>query len=175
MGKIKFKLSVKELSFEFEGDQETGQRFQNSISKTLNSLTDTPNHVIDVEARTISNETKLLSENSSNGSSKRRRKGKKPAEIVLDENGNPIKVVRQTRPSGQSCNALVKNLNEENFFSEYRTTNDVREELSKRGHHFESKDVASVLLILTKSKELTRDKNADDIWLYKKQLANTNV
>jgi hypothetical protein len=72
MGKIKFKLSVKELSFEFEGDQETGQRFQNSISKTLNSLTETPNNVIEVESKVI-NEEKLLIPQST---PKRRRKAK---------------------------------------------------------------------------------------------------
>ena len=136
MGKIKFKLSVKELSFEFEGDQETGQRFQNSISKTLNSLTETPNQVIDVQARSISDETKLLSEISSNGSSKRRRRSKKTKEINLDENGNPVKSARQTRPSGQSCRALTRSLVEGNFFSENRATGDVREELSKKRTSF---------------------------------------
>lgn len=168
MGKIKFKLSVKELSFEFEGDQETGQRFQNSISKTLNSLTETPNHVIDVEARTISDTAKkILSETStSNGSSKRRKRNKKTADVVLDENGNPIKAVRHTRPSGQSCYALTRNLIEENFFSENRTTNETREELAKRGHHFQSKDVSSVLLRLLKNNELIREKNPEDIWVY---------
>lgn len=167
MGKIKFKLSVKELSFEFEGDQETGQRFQNSISKTLNSLTETPNNVIDVEAKIISEQPRLLTENSSNGSSKRR-KAKKPAEIVLDENGNPVKSARHTRPSGQSCHALIKSLIEENFFSQNRSTGDVREELSKRGHHFESKNISSVLLKLTQNKLLKREKNAEDIWVYQK-------
>lgn len=168
MGKIKFKLSVKELSFEFEGDQDTGQRFQNSISKTLNSLTETPNHVIDIEARTVADTSKFLSENSSsNGSSKRRKRNKKPTETVLDENGNPIKPVRQTRPTGQSCSALTKGLVAEGFFSQNRITSEVREELSKKGHHFKSNHISSVLLKMTKSSDLERDKNAEDIWVYR--------
>lgn len=174
MGKIKFKLSVKELSFEFEGDQETGQRFQNSISKTLNSLTETPNQVIEVEARTISDETKLLSESSNGSSKRRRRRSKKASETVTDENGNPIKSARQTRPSGQSCHALTRSLIEENFFAENRTTGDVREELSKKGHHFESNHISSVLLTLTKAKELVRDKNAEDVWVYQKAVVISN-
>lgn len=167
MGKIKFKLSVKELSFEFEGDQETGQRFQNSISKTLNSLTETPNHVIDIEAKTVADEAKLLSDNSTNGSvKKRKRRAKKTNDAVIDENGNEVKPKRHSRPSGQSCYALTRGLITENYFAENRTTANVREELAKKGHHFESNHISSVLLQLTKSEELKRDKNAEDVWIY---------
>ncbi len=84
MGKIKFKLSVKELSFEFEGDQETGLRFQNAVNKTLNSLADTPNNIIDVESRVITDENLLLP---SSTPRKRRKNKRATANNGSSENG----------------------------------------------------------------------------------------
>ena len=51
MAKVKFKLSIKELSFEFEGDQGVGQAVSASVQRTLGSLVEAQNRVIDVTPR----------------------------------------------------------------------------------------------------------------------------
>lgn len=171
MGKIKFKLSVKELSFEFEGDQETGQRFQNSISKTLNSLTETPNQVIDVEARTIDNNY-LLPSSEQNSTKPKRKRGKRAKTNNVNsaeenDNGNLGEKVKRThRPKGQSARDQIIILIQNGFFAEFRTVGEIQDALSKKGHNFDSGEISPTLLRLTKKDYLVRDDSAGK-WQYK--------
>lgn len=167
MGKIKFKLSVKELSFEFEGDQETGQRFQNSISKTLNSLTDTPNHVIDVEARQINDIPKLLEGQNGNSSSSKTRRRKSKKVPTASQNGEAGESDEASRPRSKrtSIKPLYFALIREGFFDNKRGAGDIRQELSKKGFNFEANEVSAHLLPLTQSGYLSRDDSSGK-WEY---------
>ncbi|MGI8670845.1 MAG: hypothetical protein ACR2J3_13525 [Aridibacter sp.] len=174
MAKIKFKLSLKELNFEFEGDQEVGQRFQNSISKTLNSITETPNQVIDVEAKSV-NDDYLLPQSSENSNTpKRKQRGKRlkaiDANATSSENGNGNlfeKTKRTNRPKGQSARDQVVVLIQSGFFSSYRSVADIQDSLSKKGHNFNSGEISPSLLRLTKKNYLIRDDSSGK-WQYKK-------
>lgn len=179
MGKIKFKLSVKELNFEFEGDQETGLRFQNSISKTLNSLAETPNQVIDVESRTLEDH-QLLSSSNENSTKPIRRRGKRAKTNDLEStskdefssNGNlSEKTKRTNRPKGQSARDQILLLIQNGFFSEYRSVSDIQDALSKKGHNFNSGEISPPLLRLTKKDYLVRDDSSGK-WEYKKGIVD---
>lgn len=166
MAKIKFKLSLKELNFEFEGDQEVGQRFQNSISKTLNSLTDTPNQVIDVEATQVNDIPKLLESQNGNSASKTRRRRSKKVSAV-SQNGEAVESDEVSRPRSKrtSIKPLYFALIREGFFDSRRGASDVRQELSKKGFNFEANEVAAHLLPLTQGGYLSRDDSSGK-WEY---------
>ena len=61
--KIKFKMSVKEVAFEFEGDLETGQRIQAGINRTLTSLTEQPERLLPNFQEPIDVKLKAVEEN----------------------------------------------------------------------------------------------------------------
>ncbi len=51
MAKVKFKFSVEKITFDYEGDQETGQAIAESMNRTLGSLAEAQNAVIDITPR----------------------------------------------------------------------------------------------------------------------------
>ncbi len=169
MGKIKFKLSVKELSFEFEGDQETGLRFQSAVNKTLNSLADTPNNIIDVESRVINDENLLLP---SSTPRKRRKSKRVTASNGSSENGemgesDGEKRPRTHRSRANSGRSLIIKLIQADYFSTFRSVSDVLSELEKKGHRFDQGHTSTDLLRLTQKDYLIRD-NSSGNWQYKK-------
>lgn len=167
MGKIKFKLSLKELNFEFEGDQDIGQRFQNSIAKTLNSLTDTPSQVIDVEAKQINDTTKLLEGQNGNSAThkSRRKKSRKASNASQNGEASEDNEVTRSRSKRTSIKPLYFALIREGFFSDRKPAGDVRQELSRKGFNFEANEVAAHLLPLTKDGYLKRDESSGK-WEY---------
>jgi len=163
MSRIKFKLALKELVFEFEGDRETGEKMQSAIGRTLDSLTDAQNQVLDVKARTINNQEKLL-ESSLVGSVDRRKPSRRRRGRLANthnENGQENTGSRSTSELSRLLDQLVQ----EGYFRQTREVGDVRAELAKRGHHFESRGVATPLLNLTRRGVLQRD-NTSGKWQY---------
>lgn len=145
--KIKFKMTLKELSFEFEGDVETGQRIQTDIRKSLTALTHSPATVLPTDQNVIEAEA---------------------APALTNGNGKPAKSRKTRRPKGDSAQSLITDLRQSGFFDDKRDTNAIREELIKSGHNFESKEIAAALIPLLKKKILKRDKGESGNFEYLK-------
>jgi hypothetical protein len=147
--KIKFKMSLKELSFEFEGDVETGQRIQSDIRKSLTSLTHSPAAVIPPDPNVIDGEVV-------------------PALTNDNANGKASKQRRNRRPKGDSAQALIIGLRHSGFFDQKRDAGSIREELKKSGHNFEAKEIAASLIPICKKRILKRDKAEGGNYEYEK-------
>ena len=135
--KIKFKMSLKELSFEFEGDIETGQRIQTDIRKSLTALTHSPATVLPADPNLIEGEVA-----SSNG------------------NGKPAKIGRSYKPRRGKANtprALIVRLRQTGFFTQKRDASSIQTELAKQGHNFKPNEISAALIGICKKQILKRD------------------
>jgi hypothetical protein len=170
MTKIKFKLSLKELSFEFEGDRDTGEKMQTAIGNTLGSLMETQNQIIDVEARQIKDDY-MLPPSLENLNKPRRRRANKHSKTIngdttATENGNLAEKAKRTnRPKGQSARDQILLLIQNGFFTTYRSTSEMTEEMSKKGHSFDSSQLSTPLIRLTRQNILSRENSANG-WQY---------
>lgn len=136
MAKVKFKMSLKELSFEFEGDPELGSRLQTEIGKSLTALAETQHKLLSPDPNIID------------------------AEIISSSgNGKAKKSQRARRPKGGTCRSLLIELRQTGFFGEKRDVNAIREELAKMGHNFKANAISAALLPLCQQKILKRENN----------------
>ncbi|SRR6266404_1970203 len=168
--KIKFKVSIKELVFEFEGDQERGHILQGRITDTLKSLASAQSDVID-----ITPSRQLAAVPPQVIRTRRRSRARKPSpsmdqsqsngDISSDDtlDGKPAK---KRRPRGSSYRGQVIFLLNEGYFKIKRTSDEVYTELDRRGHNFPLYRIEESLLKLTKDKKLSRSMNADNTWEY---------
>ncbi len=176
MGKVKFELSVEKITFKFEGDQDTGQAVNRAMNHTLGSLIEAQNRVID-----ITPEPSVPALPAATALPRRRRRNKakmatngQPVAQGSPANGDPAsgKPVRQRRSHGSSFRDQAYLLIGQGHFSQPRTANELMAELSRRGHHYDPKNVASDLLWLTKKHYLSRNRNEDGKYAYVKGTNN---
>jgi hypothetical protein len=149
--KIKFKVSIKELSFEYEGTREVGQALQAGLSRSLAGLVDTQRTVM-LPAPPVPVHDKI------NGN------GDGPGQIIIDQPAERPRKPRKT--SGVSLIGLLRDLKTEKFFGEARSGEAIRERLKAKGHTFTPSTVAARLQDLTKKNELYR-RMVGEVWLYK--------
>jgi hypothetical protein len=171
--KVKFKVSIKELVFEYEGDNERAQILQGRITETLGSLAAAQADAIDITPA-----RQLPAAPSVGIPPKKRRRSRKPAvdgdgtasttsddgagAVSLDED----KASRKRRPRGSSYRGQVANLLNGGFFKEKRTGEEVRDELIRVGHNFPMNRINDALLALTQKHKLSRTTNAHSVWEY---------
>lgn len=142
--KIKFKVSIKELSFEFEGTRDVGQALQAGLNRSLGSLLDTQRVAMAIPAGpaftpainpglfdTSPTGNEVLNGHSENGHTAT---GKATAPV-------PVAVpaaekAKKTRKSGgESAMNLVRGLIAEGYFKEARTVESIKERLRLKGHN----------------------------------------
>lgn len=178
MGRIKFEFSIEKISFKYEGDHERGQAISESMQRTLASLADAQNNVIDVTPRV---EAPALETSAVPIAPAKRRKlrrkpkptanGDEPQQDASDstegDQPNP-KPTRVHRPRSQGFTRQTCRLIEEGFFSEPRTSEEVRAELSRKAFNFETKNVASQLNDFVRKEWLVKRHNDDGRWVFSK-------
>jgi hypothetical protein len=140
------------------------------MNHTLGSLVEAQNRVIDVTPEPPMQALPAAP------SPVRRKHRSKPKAITngqqaIDEpsaNGDSFtpKPGRQRRPAGSSFRSQLYPLIREGYFRQGRTANELNAELSRRGYHYDPKNVASDLLWFVKKHFLTRDQNADGKYAY---------
>jgi hypothetical protein len=154
VAKVKFKLSVEKITFEYDGDHDTGLAVNRAMNHTLGALVEAQNQVIDVTPNKVEG-VSMPAVTALTGPSTRRRYRRrlKPTanEASLDTvetNGKSasVKPLRARRARGDSLRGLVHVLLREGYFTKSRTATELRDELSRRGHNFDPKNVASDLL-----------------------------
>jgi hypothetical protein len=131
-------MCLKELSFEFEGDIETGQRLQSDIRKSLTALTHTQERVLPHDPEVIEVELAAAAGN-----------GKPPK----------ARTQRTRRPKANSCRIQVIEMRRAGFFSQKRELSSIQAELANLGHNFKPNEISAVLPALCQKKILKRDKN----------------
>jgi hypothetical protein len=134
MSKIKFKMALKELSFEYEGDPEIGQRLQTDIRKSLTALTHTQERILPPDPNVIDADS-----------------------APTTENGKTKRSYRPRRPKSKSCRSLIVGLRQAGFFAEKRDANSIREELAKSGHNFKPNEISAALIPICQNRILKRD------------------
>jgi len=171
--KVKFKVSIKELVFEYEGDNERAQVLQGRITETLGSLAAAQADAIDITpARQLPAAPQVVIP------PKRRRRARKSSvngdgsvSATSDvEAGVEVpsedKAPRKRRARGTSYRGQVIGLMNEGFFKSKRTGEEVRDELIRRGHNFPLNRINEALLSLTQKQKLSRAVNAHSVWEY---------
>jgi hypothetical protein len=150
--KIKFKVSIKELSFEYEGTREVGQALQAGLSRSLAGLVDTQRTVM-----LPSPALPLHDQVNGNGD----------GHIVIDQPPQPAEKPKKPRKmSGVSLIGLLRDLKTEKYFGEPRSVDVLREKLKTKGHTYRDSTISARLLDMTKKNELFRN-IVGEIWLYK--------
>ena len=165
--KIKFKVSIKELSFEFEGTREVGQALQAGLNRSLGSLLDTQRVAMAIPAGpALSPESnprlfyanptgdEVLNGHTANG------KATSPAPVLAAE-----KVKKTRKNGGESAMTLVRSLIAEGYFKEARTVETIKERLRVKGHN-NPRGLTTRLQELAKKDELFRN-STDDGFMYK--------
>ena len=173
MAKVKFKFSVEKITFEYEGDHDTGLAVNRAMNHTLGSLVEAQNRAIDV---TPEPSLRALPAAPTPPPARRRPRKHRPTppggqqHTGAEENGHdaPAKPTRVQRPRSQGFTCQANRLIEEGFFSEPRTSEDVRIELSKKAFNFETKNIASQLNDFVRKDYLSKDYNAEGRWAFQK-------
>jgi hypothetical protein len=169
-GKVKFKISIKELSVEFEGDIQTAERIQQQVTGAINSLATAPNRLISGgQQQSVTDAIDVSPVR------RRRRRRSKAADIGGDE-GSPIELgaadagedvsTRKSNRRGEGQTSLITSLVNGGFFATRKTAGEIRDQLSKKGHSFKSNEISPTLGRLTREGILQRDRNNDNQWVY---------
>lgn len=169
--KMKFKMNIKELSFEFEGDFEHGQKIQTGISKALGEIANLQTGAMGLpptrpaEARVV--EAAALPA----FSRPRRRRKRPPAEggeadgTGAEETEGSEAVARKS--SGSSPMKLLLGLRKDGFFEGGKTTADIVTHVQTKGHtKLNTRSFTAQLVALCKKDILTRSDSGDGTWKY---------
>jgi hypothetical protein len=167
--KVKFKISIKELSVEFEGDIQTAERIQQQVTGAINNLATAPNRLISGGQQYPSTDVIDVSP-----TRRRRRRRSGTVEVGSEEgatqasgvDGGEDSSTRKGVRLGEGQKALIISLVSNNFFGERRTVGDIRDQLSKKGHSFKSNELSPTLGRLTREGVLQRDRSAKNQWVY---------
>lgn len=174
MGKVSFEFSVEKISFKFSGDIDTGQAVHRAMNHTLGSLLEAQNRVIDVTPHEPAVPAALPP------TLPPRRKHRRRTAISIGDSAHQepaaegkgqsvaAKARRAYRPRSEGFTFQTYRLIREGFFSQPRSAEDLRSELSRRAYNFESNNVASQLNDFVRRGYLTRHRNADNRWEFKK-------
>lgn len=172
MAKVKFRFSVEKITFEYEGDQDTGLAVNRAMNHMLGSMAEAQNRVIDV---TPEPPMAALPPAPSMGRRRHRSRPKsatngQPVVEALPANGDleTPKAARPRRSHGSSFRDQTYQLIREGYFGQRRTAHEIEAELSRRGHHYDPKNIASDLLWFVKKNYLSRDRNDDGKYAYVK-------
>lgn len=176
VAKVKFRFSVEKITFEYEGDQDTGLAVNRAMNHMLGSMAEAQNRVIDVTP-----EPPMAALPPAPPAPQRRYAGKVKSAMnghtvgeVSPANGDPVtpKAPRARRSHGSSFRDQTYHLIREGYFSQQRTAHEIEAELSRRGHHYNPKNIASDLLWFVKKNYLSRDRNDDGKYAYVKGANN---
>jgi hypothetical protein len=149
---IKFKVSIKELSFEYEGTREVGQALQAGLSRSLAGLVDTQRTVM-LPAPALP-----LSEHVTGN-------GESPGQTKIDQ--QPVQKAKKLRKmTGVSHIGLLRDLKSDKYFAEPRSVEMIREKLKTKGHTLKDSLISARLLDLTQKGELHRKQEGGN-WFYK--------
>jgi hypothetical protein len=174
--KIKFKMSIKEVTFEFEGDYEQGRAIQQGISQTMTGLSNLQSRAMgiadanpdrkQIEGRVVDPPAKP-----------HKRKKRKTAGATTGEEGDGNTDngdgqgaegdATPRRSGGPSPTALLIELRKSGFFAQKRTMSDILTELQKKGHTRVGNNAISGPLAKLATKDvLRRDHNETGNWVY---------
>jgi hypothetical protein len=177
VAKVKFKLSVEKITFEYEGDHHTGLAVNRAMNHTLGSLVEAQNQVIDVTPPEVERASMPAVTALPSPSARRRHRGRaKPTMSrasqgeATETDGESIsgKPLRARRARGDSFRNQIYVLIQERYFSKPRRAKEVREEVSRRGHNYDPKNVASDLLWFVQKNYLSRQQDEDSVYAYTK-------
>jgi hypothetical protein len=167
--KIKFKISVKELAVEFEGDILTAERIQQQVTGALNNLATAPNRLLDTGRPQPAADIIDVQPR------RRRRRRSRSSAAETSAEGAVIDLESTPSPTGESqksvrrssdgATALITGLAEGSFFTERKTVGQIREQLSRKGHSFSTSELTPALARLTRDGVLERDKQNNQ-WVY---------
>jgi hypothetical protein len=166
--RIKFKISIKELSVEFEGDIQTAERIQEQVTGAINSLATAPNRLIGSGQQQTTTDVIDVPP-----TRRRRRRRTRSAdnigegsttEVGAADAGEDGPTRKATRRS-EGPTSLITSLTTTGFFGEPKTTGEIRDQLNKKGHSFKSNELSTTLGRLTRNGILQRDKS-DKQWVY---------
>jgi hypothetical protein len=163
MATVKFKLMLKEVSFEFDGDRDSGAQILASLSRSLDTVSDLQKKIVDVDTIKSGSARGLLTA----GNVTRRRLGRNSSSAI-ETSAVPVTAVRRRRkkkPIGPSIAQHISVLLEHNYFSSPRSLGDIKSELAKKGITVEQHQLSSPLLYMTKRKKIARS-NESGKWLY---------
>ncbi|SRR6266852_3512521 len=169
---VKFEICVKELVVKFEGDIQSAERMHGEVAGALTSLA-SAQRLLTAPPKPPPTPA-IVTVGSAGG---RRRSRRRAAVNAGTEAANSDGVAapesdagandegRQSRRSGAAT--LITQLKEEQFFNAKRSISEIRQELAKKGHNFQSNEISPVLLSLTQQEVLKRDKDAGlNQWVY---------
>ncbi|MGL4555837.1 MAG: hypothetical protein ACRC33_32105 [Gemmataceae bacterium] len=152
--KIKFKVTLEKLSFEYEGTREVGQALQAGLSRSLANLVDTQRTAMLPAPPVPVHEM-------SNGN------GDGPSPVVIDQSPRPVQKPKKSRKmTGVSHIGLLRGLKAEGYFGEPRPVEMLREKLKEKGHTLKDSLISARLLDMIQKDELHR-KQEGGSWLYK--------
>ena len=173
---IKFEISLEKLSVKFEGDIQTAERLQSEITGALNTLASAQHKMLAPGPKVVA---PAVIDVGRGRRGRRRHKtngGIDPAilEGTTSPNGDDEAAAgsgngtaSRARRSSGGATALLTTLKDEGFFGNgKRTIGEIREELGRKGHTFQSNEVSPSLVSLTKGGVLKREKNAEKQWIY---------
>jgi hypothetical protein len=153
--KTKFKISIKELSIEFEGDKETGHDVQQGIQQSLSNILGTQQ-----SALTLEHQPQVIDGPIELGKPKRKRRHQSPTNNTMDGQ-TPKTSNGQSRPrrKGDSAGSQILVLIADSFFSQDRGLSGIRDQLALKGHNFSLPNVSAAVLPLVKDQRLIRKGN----------------
>jgi len=163
--KVKFEMTLKELTFKFEGDYEKGAQLQQGISRTLGDFARLQNQASGTDDP---QEAKPVTATVLDGKTPRRRRRRTVSadggEGATDENGSEG---GSRKSSGISARQLLLDLKAQQFFQQPRTNSQVVAELNRRGHtHIRDNHLTSPLKRLCTADILRREQNTEGVWTY---------
>lgn len=161
--KMKFEISLKELTFKFEGDFEQGQRIQTGISRALGDITKLQDAATGIqEPRQIQGPVINVPRRKSR---KRRAEANGEATTGSDEDG--AEEAEERRSTGTSGTGLLQTLRVEGFFGNPQTTKKIVSHLATTGHtSIRTSDLTKPLLKMLQRKELKRAYDTNHVWEY---------
>lgn len=178
--RVKLEISIEKFSVKYEGDVETAQAVQDSVTRSLGALAEAQGRVIDVTPHEEPAAPALPSAPASPTPRrvKPRRKAIPAGVQGSDTNGasvgneddqNIAKTPKGRRPRGIGSRSMLFRLLEEGYFSseEYRPVDEIRDRLVTKGYTFDVRNIASDLSELTKKEFFVRQKNDKGKWAYR--------
>ena len=169
--KSKLKISIKELSFEFEGSQEDAQAVQHGLQQTLGSLMNTQARVLTHRPHDPIVIDRAPVDGMANSD-------ELPA--AVNGNGEKPKPPRQRRAKGPSIANLLLGLKQDKYFSQARSSGEVLTHLKdNKGHTLRSTAVMTELKRMVQKEDgepskLYRNKSDSENYVYKDSPFNEN-
>jgi hypothetical protein len=167
--KMKFEISIKELTFKFEGDFEQGQRIQTGISRALGDISRLQDTATGLQEPTKQIQGPVI--DVPKRKYKKRRAATADAETPNEgaegEAQGQAEESGERRTTGTSFKELLQSLKQDGFFNTPQTTKQMVQHFSASGHtSVKTTDLTAPLARMTRGKELKRVKNEDDVWAY---------